>query len=284
MLKKYCLMLPCLASLFLNSFPVIADDIHDNKISISAFNVQRFGKKKCSNEKVMKNIADIAKNFDVLLLQEVQYDCAAETTCKNINKEKNYKFFKSPKLGKSSYKEEYVFLYNIDKVNITGEPYVYKDTNDMFEREPFIARFQAGKFSFVLVGIHTQPKKAEKEINSLERVIQDAEKHFFPEKDIIVLGDLNADGIYFSESQQKGIRNPEIYLWAINDQIDTTLAHSSNTYDRIIFENKFTLEDYTGHSGVFKFDKEYNLPLEDALKISDHYPVYSVFYTDRDKD
>ena len=36
-------------------------------------------------------------------------------------------------------------------------------------------------------------------------------------------------------------------------------------------------EDYAKEAGVFRFDAEYGLEVDDAKKVSDHYPVYAVW-------
>jgi hypothetical protein len=55
------------------------------------------------------------------------------------------------------------------------------------------------------------------------------------------------------------------------------------TYDRIII-SETTVEDYAGNAGVFRFDTEYGLTQDKAENVSDHYPVFAEFWTDRDSD
>ena len=93
----------------------------------------------------------------------------------------------------------------------------------------------------------------------------------------------NSDGSYFSEAETNGFRT-EPYTWIIDDSLDTTVAASSNTYDRIVFDSQFTAEDFTGKSGVFRFDSAFGLTPDKAKAVSDHYPVWAEFYTMRDRD
>ncbi|KAF5430551.1 hypothetical protein C5S42_00265 [Candidatus Methanomarinus sp.] len=55
------------------------------------------------------------------------------------------------------------------------------------------------------------------------------------------------------------------------------------TYDRIITTTQ-SIDDYTGESGVFRYDTAYNLTYEETIAVSDHYPVYAVFWSNRDVD
>lgn len=55
------------------------------------------------------------------------------------------------------------------------------------------------------------------------------------------------------------------------------------TYDRIIITTP-AITDYTGNSGVLRFDAEYNLNYDSTIAVSDHYPVYAEFWSNRDTD
>ena len=88
--------------------------------------------------------------------------------------------------------------------------------------------------------------------------------------------DFNADGSYFSEKTMTGIRE-KAYTWAINDSMGTTVAENIYTYDRIVFEDQYTAEDFMGKSRVFRFDKIYRINVE-AKRVSDHYPVLVFAY------
>jgi len=107
-----------------------------------------------------------------------------------------------------------------------------------------------------------------------------ARDHFKNERDFIILGDLNADCNYFYESAYE---NPAINHWLIGNEMDTNLAKSSCTYDRIIITDGVE-EDYAGNSSVFRFDIIHNLIYDEAKKISDHYPVYGDFHVGKDTD
>jgi hypothetical protein len=64
--------------------------------------------------------------------------------------------------------------------------------------------------------------------------------------------------------------------------MDTTIAASSCTYDRIIITSTLK-EYYSGTTGVFLFDQQYELDCE-PKEVSDHYPVVSEYFVDMDTD
>ncbi|KAK3274728.1 hypothetical protein CYMTET_17096, partial [Cymbomonas tetramitiformis] len=123
------------------------------------------------------------------------------------------------------------------------------------------------------------------------------------DRDVMVMGDLNADGSYFNEDTgwtEVCDEFSESYKQKITNDMDTTMAVSSNTYDRII-TNIATNGSSCHPPGVFQFENVINLTdvvtegcndnyindefcppttkteeeirLAAAKEISDHYPV-----------
>lgn len=269
------------------SSPTFLND-NEKEIKIASFNIQVFGKSKRQKKEVMDILVKTVRNFDIVAIQEFR-DVTESTipyfldAINSVNGDK-YSYIASPRLGRSNQKENYAFYYNTRKIRYKNKQYVYIDQEDVFEREPHIASFQAGNFNFTLVNIHTKPTDARREIQELEEVFEDtvinlkARGEVEPEEidDIIILGDYNADGSYFSESITTGFRAKK-YKWAIPDSADTTVASSSKTYDRIVFRDSWTSEEHTGKWGVFNFTEIYDLTMDFTKKVSDHYPVYATF-------
>ncbi len=256
-------------------------------IKIATFNIQVFGRSKRKKQDVMNILTKTVRNFDITAVQEIRD--SSETTLDYFVREINelqgadYKAVGSERLGRTSSKERYAFIYNPAAVSFSGISYTYNDENDVFEREPFIAGFSSGNFDYVLVNVHIKPDDAKREIAALADVVKDADEKFANDHDIIVLGDFNADGSYFSENITTGFRDL-FYTWIVSDDMDTTVAKNTYTYDRIVFQQEFTTQDFTGNTEVFRFDQIYHLTPELTKKVSDHYPVFAVFYTDKDTD
>jgi len=90
-------------------------------------------------------------------------------------------------------------------------------------------RQKSGNFDFKLVNNHIKPSDVQIELTQLSIVINDIYDNS-SEKDIIVLGDMNADGSYFNEENL----TTALPLWIqlIGNDEDTTVAASDNIYDR----------------------------------------------------
>ena len=257
---------------------------------IAAFNIQIFGKTKSDKTDVMTVLTKIVREFDVVLIQEIRD--ASEQTIPNFIEKINqiegatYSFIQSPRLGRTTSKEAYAYLYNSETVQfIQGSDYVYNDTNDVFEREPYIASFKIGNFDFVLAGIHIKPEDAYNEIGNLTSVVSSIQTAKPKEKDIIIMGDFNADGSYFNEDDTSNLFKASEYNWIITNDIDTTVK-TDYTYDRIVVLDTTLNHEYNaGTAQAFYFDQAYGLTNQTFVeKISDHYPIFAQYKTNLEDD
>ena len=257
---------------------------------IAAFNIQIFGKTKSDKPEVMVVLTNIVREFDIVLIQEIRD--ATEQTIPNFIQQINqangvlYSYIESPRLGRTTSKEAYAYIYNTQAVQfVQGSDYVYDDNNDVFEREPYIATFKIGNFDFTLAGIHTKPEDAYNEIGNLTTVISSIQTAKPNEKDIIVMGDLNADGSYYNEDDTSNPLKAPQYNWIITNNIDTTVK-TDNTYDRIIILDTTLNHEYdAGTAQAFHFDQAYGLNNQTFVEeISDHYPVFAQYKTNLQDD
>jgi len=271
-------------------------------ITIATFNIQIFGTTKASKPKVMDILAKIIRRYDLVAIQEIRNADGTAIVALNdkVNEDGDYAYIVGERLGRSRCKEQYCYMYKNDTIELLGTFYTYDDDNDGnnsnnvddtlhdddFEREPMLAHFttKEGNFDFVLGNIHVKPSDATNEISKLSDVFTDASNHF-SEKDIIILGDYNADGSYFDENTYLNYFPEDTYSWIIPNDIDTTLAASDNTYDRFVSTISVN-EDYTGSYGVLRFDEIYDFssPIIKPANVSDHYPVWVKFYVEKDSD
>lgn len=256
----------------------------DEAILIGSWNIQKLGKSKTSKTEILDKITDVISRYDIIAIQEIT-DVTGITIPRVMDsllkKNRNYAYLLSERIGK----EQYAFIYRKNKIEIKSEGGVYAGASaEVFSRPPHHSYFKSksGKFDFVLINIHVAPKNALEEISALSTVHKDLKKTYMNEGDFIILGDLNADCSYFNESNTSIEIRKNPYIWIIDDNQKTNVSQRDCTYDRIII-TKESEEDFTGKSSVYHFDKRLDLE-EDTNKYSDHYPVESLFYIDRDAD
>ncbi|XP_013989536.2 deoxyribonuclease-1 [Salmo salar] len=258
-------------------------------MKVASFNVRRLGTSKVNDKNVLKYLIKIVSRYSVLLILEVVDRTGKamamflkELNDTRANKKHPYTMVKSPRLGRDTYKEQFVFLYRQDHVKLTHS-YQYKDNKvgdeDAFAREPYILRFTCLNTvlkDLVLIPVHTKPEDSVKELDKLYDVVKVVKKKWKTDH-IMILGDFNADGCYVTKRGMRNIRirSDKKFHWVIGDDVDTT-ANTSNdhTYDRIVMYGDDMLNAMVPNSAKpFNFHKAFRLSKAMALSISDHYPV-----------
>ncbi|CAL8395238.1 unnamed protein product [Arctogadus glacialis] len=144
-------------------------------------------------------------------------------------------------------------------------------------RERLVVRvLSAPQQSFVLIPVHTSPDNATIEIDALYDVFT-AVRRKWSNENVMLLGDFNADCSYLPKKNRKNVRllTDARFKWLIGDDRDTTVRESTDcAYDRIVVEgNTFPRLIVPGSAEPFLFPAAYGLTEEQALKVSDHYPV-----------
>ncbi|XP_072791764.1 deoxyribonuclease-1 isoform X5 [Taeniopygia guttata] len=255
-------------------------------LKIGAFNIKAFGDTKMSNQTVANIIISVLSEYDIVLVQEVRD--ADMSAVNNLMDQLNsagkhpYSSLVSVPLGRTSYKEQYLFIYRSDMVSVLGS-YYYDDGcescgNDTFSREPFIVKFSSPTTQvqeFVLVPLHSEPSHAAQEIDALYDVYTDVINKWGT-NDMIFLGDFNAGCSYVTSSQWPSIRLRSLPAceWLIPDSADTTVADTDCAYDRIVACGTALRQGTEpGSATVNNFQQKFHLQMKDALAVSDHFPV-----------
>jgi len=188
-------------------------------------------------------------------VQEIR-DKAGTAIQKLAAKLPEYSYIVSQRAGTTSSKEQYAVFYDSRATLVSYHDWTPEKQNE-FERPPFEATFTVSNWTFTLYTIHTRPSNVPNELANLENLTGE------PSADTIILGDLNADSSYYDEDNRAQFAN---WDWVITNDMDTTVASSDNTYDRIIINN--ATENNFIRVGIMK----------DVTKDeSDHYLVYGVF-------
>ncbi|XP_046504296.1 deoxyribonuclease gamma [Equus quagga] len=257
-------------------------------LRICSFNVRSFGESKKENRNTMDVIVKVIKRCDIILLMEIKdsNNMICPTLMEKLNGNSRrgitYNYVISSRLGRNTYKEQYAFLYK-EKLVSVKKRYLYHDYQagdaDVFSREPFVIWFQSPYTAvkdFVIVPLHTTPDTSVKEIDELADVYVDVKRRWKAEN-FIFMGDFNAGCSYVPKKAWKNIRlrTDPGFVWLIGDEEDTTVKSSTKcAYDRIVLRGREIVSSVVPKSNsVFNFQKSYALTEEEALGVSDHFPV-----------
>lgn len=250
-----------------------------DSILVASFNIQVLGKSKMSKANVVEILAHTIRQFDVVAIQEIRAkdDNIMPQLVGAVNADgSQYNFLIGPRLGRSVSTEQYAYVF--DTTRIEHDPSAIgtiQDPSDLMHREPFVARFRARTnqpdraFTFWLVNAHTDPDEVSEEVAALAKVFTMMQTARADEDDVILLGDLNA-----SEKQLGPLGQIPGINWAIRNSMTNTRKNKS--YDNIIFHSQTTPE-FTGRWGVYDLESTYGISREEALKVSDHLPVWAEF-------
>jgi endonuclease/exonuclease/phosphatase family metal-dependent hydrolase len=247
---------------------------------IASFNIQVFGESKMAKTNVVEVLARVVRAFDIVAVQEVRAksDSIVPEFVRMVNANgSRYHYVIGPRQGRTVSKEQYTFIYDTDRVEVDPSSVgVVPDPGGRLHRPPMHARFRTRvvpvelAFTFWLVDIHTDPDEVPQELDALTDVFRAMQVARPDEDDVILLGDLNAGPPQFSPLQ----RIPGIG-WAVAGV--TTNTRRTKTYDNLVFARPATTE-YLGLWGVMDLQSTFGLPLDHALEVSDHNPVWAAFY------
>jgi deoxyribonuclease-1-like protein len=254
-------------------------------IRIASFNIQVFGDSKASKPYVMQTLAAIIRNFQIVAIQEIRTknDYHLDNFLRDyVNQGPAaqaghvYDYVIGPRLGRTDSKEQYAFIYDTSAIELNRQSvYTVNDPQDMFQRSPLVAMFRARgpapnqAFTFELVDIHTMPDEALAECNALADVYRAVRQASGGEDDIIIMGDLNADDRHLGRLTQIPGIHPIVSGVFSN-------TRQNELYDNMIIHQPSTTE-FTGRWGVFDVMHQFNLSQDQALQVSDHFPIWAEF-------
>jgi deoxyribonuclease-1 len=262
----------------------VAGQSHAAELTIGSFNIKSFGTTKASNPYVMRRLAHVLARYDIAFLQELRNkDQLAIFALKDALEKytgKRYSIIISQPLGRSTYKEQYAYIFDPKKVELL-DFYTYEDGEepyyDTFSREPFIAQFKhkASKEKFATVGVHIAPSFVMNELDEMINVYRDIKSRWNREN-IIIMGDLNADCRYLDEYEEDNLilKADPRFTWLIERGADTTTAINTHcAYDRFITTGDLSQKVNHSKTGVYNLMRELNLYEDEADAISDHFPI-----------
>lgn len=258
--------------------------VESETVRIGSFNIQIFGVAKMSRPGTAGILADLVSQADITAVQEVRSAGTEPVEQFMALLPARYGYVLGPREGRTSAKEQYWIIYDKTKFTVLGEA-VWPDPEDRFERNPLGVYFKSsGSFDFILIDNHISPSSANEEIALLPEVAA-YYQNLWNEPDVLITGDLNADGYYYDEALLGEVFPEPAYRILITNEEDTTVAESDNTYDRFIITSS-AVEDYAGRHGVVRFDGLYDFARYgiEPKAVSDHYPIWAEFTINNDTD
>jgi hypothetical protein len=294
----------------------IALGTYASAVRVGSFNLHQYGSKKAANPVLTNTVAQIISDFDLAIIQEI-----SDVTLKapyvlfdELNKvsPNPYTMTLSERVGRSNTKEQYIFF---NRESTSGlevvDAYIHPDTEDHFERPPFIGTFKvkkpgnSGVKLFTVMDVHLRPDGAYTELLAMRYVIRDfisSHPQYFDQTEtslqetldrnvleatpdnkpslksnhpILIVGDFNADCTYISPTRQKLLQtiNYVDFSWVITNEVKTNTRQTC-TYDRILVNgDNFVNAIVPNSNTTVNIAEKFGFSLAQTLAISDHIPI-----------
>jgi endonuclease/exonuclease/phosphatase family metal-dependent hydrolase len=243
-----------------------------DRLLLLTWNVANLGVQR-RRDKDYRLLAEVISWFDVAAIQECHDNLAGIQAIK-ANLPDSFRLLYSDASGNN---ERLTYLFDADKVGLFEEvgevalpPSDYGDVKlpgirrrfDGFDRNPYLATFRAGAFTFSLVNVHLY-YGSESTADVARRCLETfavalwanrrrRSKYAFMQ-DILPLGDFNLPKVDPSDPVYRALTRRGLHLPEHSTKIGSSIA-SDHHYDQIAFFPGHTKDDYTGRSGVIDFD------------------------------
>jgi deoxyribonuclease-1-like protein len=145
---------------------IITTSVFPQSFSLLSWNIQDLGKSKTQEE--ISKIIDIIKDFDLVLIQEVNAkDPTAEgaQTVKKIAEKLNqndnnwgYSVSDATNSKSAYYMEKFAYLWKTSKLKLLTIPYLDEELEEICYKEPYLAEFQIkeSSHSFWVINVHSR--------------------------------------------------------------------------------------------------------------------------------
>jgi endonuclease/exonuclease/phosphatase family metal-dependent hydrolase len=251
-------------------------------ILVASFNIQAFGESKMNDRWVMERLAEVIRRFDIVAIQEIRSkdQNLLPALLSYVNAfGASYQYLLGPRLGRTVSKEQYAYIYDASRLMTNQDcSYTLNDDIDLLHREPLIARFvvrtplTVRPWTFSLVNLHTDPDEATQEVEAMAGIMREIRNYELisgQEDDVILLGDFNAPPAKMINLQAQAGMRPLIVNQPTN-------VKGTEIYDNLLIDPIANAE-FTNHSGVLSLQEFFGITLNEALKLSDHNPVWAEF-------
>ena len=241
------------------------------QVSILSWNIRDFGKTK--SEETIQEIANIVKDYDIVVLQEVVAGYGGTQVVAKLVDELNRKGSKwdyvisNPTQSPPYKTERYAFLWKPHKVKTEGRGNLIKQLQTIVYREPFSLVFIKNGIQFKILNYHSRKHDDHPEVE-IDAIIN----YIISNKEnLILVGDFNTteDDEVFNNFYNEG------YISVFKNK-KTTLKRKckNNSYRNYAIDNIYLSvnKNKIKNSKVIDFVLSCE-NLTNARKISDHLPI-----------
>ena len=252
-------------------------DKSTNRLLLATWNIANLGLQK-RRAKDYRLIAEMISWFDLVAIQEVNDNLVGlRAILKALDGQSEPERYQALFSDKAGNNERTAFVFNANKVTLlemVGEiavpPADHEDIHlagiprkfTGFDRNPYIAAFEAGRFNFTLANVHLfygGDTDDDRQRRSLETYavgrwadLRRKSKNAYTDN-VIALGDFNMPKAEKGDPIHKALTKRGLRLPEHTSRIGSTISEDAD-YDQIAFFPGGAKKRFTGKTGVFDFD------------------------------
>ncbi|MEY4567379.1 MAG: hypothetical protein RLY14_2349 [Planctomycetota bacterium] len=246
-------------------------------LRIGSMNIAGLSVEKYENANVSSLLNEFGRACDLIALQGLQpnqQEVLLEWSERLSRNGLRYDFVIGPIVGRGSEQQQFAFLYNTKKLEVDREHlYTIQDPKDALTFDPLVAWFRvkgidpSRAFTFSLVNLSLSEPLMGKEQQLLQELIRGVQRDGRNEDDVILAGSIqcSVDALPIRKEGWVGVLANEPTDPRRTKSLDNLLLHPAAT------------DEFTGKAETFDFLRAFNLSVEDALKISQHLPLWGEF-------
>lgn len=224
-------------------------------------------------------IAKVAAQVDFLAVQELMTPEALTTLAEALSKQTGHHWsaMASDRVGRSTYKEMYGFVWRDDAVAYADGAVTYLDRQQAFARDPYSARFTSltDHTDFVVATVHIKygKNKADRagEIAALSQYWTWLGQTYAGNSRILLMGDFNTPPTSPAWDSLDASARPLFTTGA--STLSTTDGKFANLYDNMFIAKASSIQ--VDSAEVFAYPRFLGLTHEQArANVSDHAPLF----------
>lgn len=249
-------------------------------ILVASFNANPLDGAKLTHPARSAALVQLLRRFDIVALQNIQLDAPGQLL--HLRDQVNaagryYEVALGPEAFSERGKPTSAIFYDRAMIEIDlGSVYWVEDSQGRLRHRPLVATFRARgphpsqAFTFTLVSVYIPADRVQEELDLIDEVYRTVRKNGRGEDDLLLVGTLHADLDRLNQWLQT-LR----LTWAIGSS-SALPGEKMLVADNILFHAQATVE-YTGRAGMIDLVRELGLSVQEAMELSDHWPVWAEF-------
>lgn len=244
---------------------------------LAALNLEMLDANKFAQPRVREVLGQIISRFDLIVIPDMHADnqglLVRLIEQAQAVSHRSFDYAAPPSVQLNVVDRYAAFVFDRSMIEVDRSMvFTVADPSRHFRSKPLVGVFRAKgpapaeAFTFTLIGVAADPRRAEEEADLLDDVYRAVREDGRNEDDVLMLGTFNLEEHPLRQLEQA------LNLVPVVEGVPTT-TRGTLCADNILYNRGATAE-FTGRWGVVDLIREFNLTMQEALDITEHLPVW----------